>query len=584
MIKCLKIAYSHDNKQHIKDWRTVMSGVFNYTTPSECNIDYHNLINFAKRLEAQDIPMHSLTIMRGSKICMETYYAPYDKDTFHRMFSMTKTLVSLGIGKLYGEGKLSLDDHIVDYFKDKLPEAGAYEYTAMLTIRDMLTMRTCHDKTTYKAAGVTDWVGSFFTVKPVHAPGTQFAYDTSSTHVLGALIERLSGMKLIEYLRKSFLDEMGCSKDAFIIEDPYGVPMGGSGLCARPSDMLKVIYLISKDGVWNGKQLIPADYIREARTKQSDPYGKSGTLEEMQGYGYQIWMTRNGGYALYGMAGQLAVYVPDKDIYMVTTADTLGRQGGVQCIYDAFWEEIYNKIDDKTQVASETKEALKEYDEFLHSRKIFALSTDITSSYENVINDVTYICDDNECGMENVNIKIVDGDINSVGDNHLGCGDYAKDNSVVDSRLGSDDYAKDNSVSNSHLGSDDYAKDNFVEDNASGNNSDSDNIGKCTPSKNKSGKYGILTYTNATGTHSISFGFGYNIESVFPIYNFRCVASGAWKTDNNLLIKIQIIDSAVGNLYISLSYKDKYATVFLKKLEETYFNEFNGVFGASQIK
>ena len=61
---------------------------------------------------------------------------------------------------------------------------------------------------------------------------------------------------------------------AFIIDDPYGVPMGGSGLCARPSDMLKVIYLISKDGAWNGKQLIPADYIRKAHTKQSDPYGK----------------------------------------------------------------------------------------------------------------------------------------------------------------------------------------------------------------------------------------------------------------------------------------------------------------------
>ena len=73
--------------------------------------------------------------------------------------------------------------------------------------------------------------------------------------------------------------------------------MGGSGICARPVDMLKIIYLISKDGVYNDKQLIPADYIKAARMKQSDPYGKSGTLEEMQGYGYQIWITRNGGYA-----------------------------------------------------------------------------------------------------------------------------------------------------------------------------------------------------------------------------------------------------------------------------------------------
>lgn len=82
------------------------------------------------------------------------------------------------------------------------------------------------------------------------------------------------------------------------------------------------------------------------------------------------------------MAGQLALYVPDKDIYMVTTADTQGRQGGVQCIYDAFWEEIYNKLDDSTKVQPETQEDKKQYVEYLESRKIFALSTDITSSYE----------------------------------------------------------------------------------------------------------------------------------------------------------------------------------------------------------
>ena len=119
-----------------------MQTKFNYVKPSECNIDYHNLINYAKRLENQDIPMHSLIIMRGNNICMESYYKPYDNNSLHRMFSMTKSLVSLGIGCLYGEHKLSLDDHIVDYFKDKLPQNGAYDYMKMLTIRDMLTMRT----------------------------------------------------------------------------------------------------------------------------------------------------------------------------------------------------------------------------------------------------------------------------------------------------------------------------------------------------------------------------------------------------------------------------------------------------------
>ena len=111
-----------------------MQTKFNYVKPSECNIDYHNLINYAKRLENQDIPMHSLIIMRGNNICMESYYKPYDNNSLHRMFSMTKSLVSLGIGCLYGEHKLSLDDHIVDYFKDK----RMYDIIWVSTLNDIV--------------------------------------------------------------------------------------------------------------------------------------------------------------------------------------------------------------------------------------------------------------------------------------------------------------------------------------------------------------------------------------------------------------------------------------------------------------
>ena len=139
------------------------------------------------------------------------------------MFSITKSFVSMAIGCLAEESKLKLDDKIVDYFPEKQPESGTYKYTAMLTIRDMLKMKTCHTKTTYKNPGVTDWVGSFFTTKPTHVPGTVFSYDTSSTHVLGALVEKLSGMTILDYLRSKGLDELGFSKDAHILTDPQGM-------------------------------------------------------------------------------------------------------------------------------------------------------------------------------------------------------------------------------------------------------------------------------------------------------------------------------------------------------------------------
>ena len=105
-------------------------------------------------------------------------------------------------------------------------------------------------------------------------------------------------MELLDYLRTKFLDELGFSKEAFILKSPDGkVSMGGSGMCATPQDILKVMYIVSQNGKLGGKQLLPSGYLKEATVKQSDPYGKSGTWEEMQGYGYQFWMTTHNGYA-----------------------------------------------------------------------------------------------------------------------------------------------------------------------------------------------------------------------------------------------------------------------------------------------
>lgn len=485
-----------------------MNNFFDYATPESVGIASDWIINFLDKLKAQELPLHSAIIMRHGKICAEAYYAPYTADTLHRMFSITKSFVSMAIGLLESEGKISLDDHIVDYFPEKQPENGPYKYTAMLTIRDMLAMTTCHNQTTYKMPGVTDWVGSFFTVPPTHVPGTNFSYDTSSTHTLGALVEKLTGMELLDYLRSRCLDDMDFSKNAYILKDPNGVSLGGSGLCATPMDILKFIVLIANDGKWNDKQLLPAEYVRSARSKHSDTYAKQGTLEELQGYGYQIWLTRNGGYVLFGMGGQLAMYVPDKDIFMVTTADAQGRQGGVQLIYEAFWNEIYSKLESDTASDSprcasleENAEANARLQEYCKNCKLLSMSGEKSSEIIDKINDVTYICDNNSCGVSKISVH-------------------------------------------------------FDEAAASGS----------------------LHYTNATGSHTLNFKTGDNAIGEFPDYNMRYAASGAWRLPGTFLIKVQIIDSAVGNIYISLNFKDDCITVMFRKIEESLFNEYNGVF------
>ena len=213
--------------------------------------------------------MHSFLLMRHDTLIAEGYYAPYQKDTLHRMFSISKSFTSIAIGLLEAEGKLSLDDPIVSYFPDKIP-ANVHPWIAAMTIRDMLMMRTCHAATTYKVDMKSDWVESFFTVPPTHPAGKLFHYDTSSAHTLCALVERLSGMPMLDYLKEK-LSVLEFSGESYMLTDPFGVSMGGSGLVALPSDLLKFGYLLSHDGNIDGTQLVSASYIKTATSHLSYP-------------------------------------------------------------------------------------------------------------------------------------------------------------------------------------------------------------------------------------------------------------------------------------------------------------------------
>ena len=146
------------------------------------SISEKSLCNFFNRLDGLALDMHSVIISRGGNIITEVYYEPFNRESMHRMFSVTKSFVGLAIGCLVNDGKISLDDSITKYF----PEYPTpYEYIKDTTIRNMLMMRTPHDKTTYKADLNGNWVESFFLTKPSRRPDTVFAYDTSTLHSTG---------------------------------------------------------------------------------------------------------------------------------------------------------------------------------------------------------------------------------------------------------------------------------------------------------------------------------------------------------------------------------------------------------------
>ena len=146
---------------------------FHTAAPESVRIPSNRIIHCIDRIERSQVPLHSFLLLRGDRLITECYFSPCQKGDLHRMFSITKSLTGIAIGLLAEEGKLSVDDPIISYFPDKVP-ADVHPLIAKMTIRDLLMMRSCHDKTTYKFDMTKDWVESFFTTTPSHPAGTIF--------------------------------------------------------------------------------------------------------------------------------------------------------------------------------------------------------------------------------------------------------------------------------------------------------------------------------------------------------------------------------------------------------------------------
>ena len=297
-----------------------------------------NRINsFVARLQKEDVNMHGFILSVNGQEKVKAYYAPFREGQPHRLYSVSKTMTGIAVGMLIDTGKLSLEDRIADYFQDWLPQEPD-EKLLRLTIRDMLRMATCYRWTTYREGVDENWAKTFFTGAPTHEPGAVFYYDTGCSQALAALVKRLSGQEVIDFLEDRLFAPLGCQDKRYWLRDPSGCCQGGTGLCMSLRDMHRVALCLMR----GGEGVVPAWYAEEMGKKHIETL-LQGNEEEQYGYGWQCWRTR-AGWAMYGLGGQLAVVCPDKRTVLSTIADTRLDLCGVQRIYNAFFEEVYPYI------------------------------------------------------------------------------------------------------------------------------------------------------------------------------------------------------------------------------------------------
>ena len=324
------------------------------STPEAQGVPSKALERFVDKLKEQKLPVHSILMARHGHMIMEAYYQPYDKEKLHRMFSETKSFTSLGIGLLVSDGVIRLEDKICQYFPEYLP-GKVHPWLEEMTIKDMLRMETCHNMTTYKKTSTTEnWVRSFFQTVPTHRPGQIFMYDTSASHTLCALVEKLTGQKLLDFLKDRILRQIGFSEESYIMEDPFGVSMGGSGLMAKPTDMLKVGLMLLNGGKHpddygkkDGRQVYPKEYLDQALKFQTSTVMNSLSPLRDWGYGFQFWKMPDNGFAMIGLGSQDTLCFPEQDMVITMNSDTQGIPNGSDMILNLIRTEIFEQLSDQ---------------------------------------------------------------------------------------------------------------------------------------------------------------------------------------------------------------------------------------------
>ncbi len=489
----------------------------NYTTPEKAGIPSEKIEEYVKILENYNLNTHNIILSRGNNIVFENYWAPFHKDFFHRMYSVSKSFVAIAIGFLEQDGLIDLDDPISKYF----PEEAAGQPDENMrnqTIRHMLMMSTAKPDRWWFGAKPEDRVKYYFeNDNPQSRPsGTIFEYDSSGSFILCAMVERMTGMLFMDYLRTKLFDKIGVSKDVYCLKCPGGHSWGDSGVLCTPMDLWKVARFMLNRGKWNGEQILNEAYVTAATTKQIDNNVLGVTSHVTWGYGYQFWMTYQKSFYFNGMGCQFAICVPEKDLIFVYNGDNQGNQYAASIIIENFFRVIVDNCEEpEGAVAGEKQEKARRAQERLISYaaglKLNVARGESYSSLEENIQGVTFNMQDNPMGIRTIKFEF---------DAQGGMLFYSNAQGQKELRFG-----------------------------------------RC---ENVFGDFPEEGYSDETGTVS-ALGNKYH-----------CAASAAWVEPHKLFIKVQIIDKYFGNMSMVFSFKEDEVGIFMKKNAEAFLDEYQG--------
>lgn len=320
-------------------------GALPRATPESVGVSSEALATTIQQLDEKFNRVDGVMILRDGKVVAEAWRAPNDPDKPHALYSLSKSFCSTAVGFAVAEGKLKLDDKLVDAFADEMPE-NPDPRLKDVTLEHLLSMSCGHSSDPWRPELVgTDyglapfhpnteptWAQDFLARKIEYEPGTTFMYNTTGTYMASAMLQKAVGETARDYLVPRLFEPLHI-ETPYWEESPQGISKGGTGLFLKTEDIAKFGQLYLQKGVWNGEQILPEEWIDNA-TSAHVSNGTDPNSDWAQGYGFQFWRCRYNAYRGDGMYSQFCLVMPDQNAVVAVNSDCNDYQGILNVLFD----------------------------------------------------------------------------------------------------------------------------------------------------------------------------------------------------------------------------------------------------------
>ena len=377
------------------------------SVPEAQGVSSQGIIDFLDSAAKSRNEFHSIMILRHGKVIAEGWWNPYKPELKHTLYSLSKSFTATAIGFAVSEKRLSVNDKVISFFPDALPDTVS-PFLSQMKVKDLLSMSAGQepDPTFKIVANDSTWVKSFLAVPIVHEPGTKFLYNTLATYMLSAIVQKVTGEKVIDFLKPRLFKPLAIDGIDWEV-DPHGINTGGWGLRLKTEDMAKFGQLFLQKGNWNGKQILPASWIEEASTLKiyqapDARQSQKDSSDWMQGYCYQMWRCRHNCFRGDGAYGQYIIVMPDQDAVIAITAETPDMQDEINLV----WEYLLPAI--KTDKLAENSALYEKLKQKLLSLALPLPATGKGSAVVSQILGKTIVLEPNDKHLETMNFKFLD--------------------------------------------------------------------------------------------------------------------------------------------------------------------------------